>query len=176
MIQVPTYYEGTLVFYRKGIYYLMWSENNTRSEDFHVRYGTSDSPLGKIIILENNLLLVKSKIGAFQLLSQIALWNELPEEISPGQVRSALYAVVKRQIEAPGTFDEKGCLRIGFVGHQLNIGEGYISTGSLYLCCEAFLVLGQDPDGPFWTAPAEEWTQKKLWSGKPVKIDHAIKQ
>ncbi len=115
------------------------------------------------------------RFGAFQLLSQVALWNELPKEVSPGQVRSALYAVIKRQIEAPGTFDENGWLRVGFYGHQPNIGEGYISTGSLYLCSEAFLVLGQGPEEPFWTAPAEEWTQKKLWSGKPAQIDHAIR-
>lgn len=115
------------------------------------------------------------RFGAFQLLSQIALWNELPKGISPGQVRSALHAVIKKQIEAPGTFDENGWLRVGFYGHQPNIGEGYISTGSLYLCSEAFLVLGLAPDEPFWTAPAEEWTQQKIWGGKPAQIDHAIR-
>lgn len=115
------------------------------------------------------------RFGAFQLLSQIALWKELPEGISPGQVRSALYAVIKRQVEAPGTFDENGWLRIGFYGHQPNIGEGYISTGSLYLCSEAFLVLGQGPQEIFWTAPAEMWTQKKIWGGEIAPIDHAFR-
>ncbi len=115
------------------------------------------------------------RFGAFQVLSQIALWDQLPEEVGPGQVRSALYAVIQRQIEAPGTFDENGWLKVGFFGHQNNIGEGYISTGSLYLCAEAFLVLGQAADEPFWTAPEEDWTQKKLWSGNPAPIDHAIK-
>ena len=113
------------------------------------------------------------RFGAFQLLSQVALWKELPKEISPAQVRSALYTVIKRQIEAPGTFDEKGWLKIGFYGHQPNIGEGYISTGSLYLCSEAFLVLGLSPQDPFWTNPPAAWTQKKIWSGEPIPIDHA---
>lgn len=113
--------------------------------------------------------------GAFQLLSQISLWKELPEDIAPAQVRSALYAVIKNQIEAPGTFDEEGWLRIGFYGHQPNIGEGYISTGSLYLCSEAFLVLGLAPEDPFWTNPAKPWTQKKIWSGQQIPIDHAIR-
>lgn len=113
------------------------------------------------------------RFGAFQLLSQVALWKELPEEISPAQVRSALYTVIRNQIEAPGTFDEEGWLQIGFYGHQPNIGEGYISTGSLYLCSEAFLVLGLSPRDPFWTSPPEAWTQKKIWSGEPIPIDHA---
>lgn len=115
------------------------------------------------------------RFGAFQLLSQIALWKQLPEEISPAQVRSALHAVVNRQIEAPGTFDKEGWLRIGFFGHQPNIGEGYISTGSLYLCSEAFLVLGLKPEDPFWADPAEAWTQKKIWSGEEIPIDKALK-
>lgn len=114
------------------------------------------------------------RFGAFQLLSQIALMEALPEEISPAQVRSALYAVVKNQLEAPGTFDENGWLTIGFYGHQPNIAEGYICTGSLYLCSEIFLVLGLGKDDPFWADPAEAWTQKKLWSGKSIPIDHAI--
>ena len=113
------------------------------------------------------------RFGAFQLLSQIALWQELPQEIEPAQVRSALYTVIKNQISAPGTFDEKGWLRIGFYGHQPNIGEGYISTGSLYLCSEAFLALGLSPEDPFWADPYEAWTQKKIWSGVAIPIDKA---
>ena len=113
------------------------------------------------------------RFGAFQLLSQVALWKELPEEIAPAQVRSALYTVIKRQIEAPGTFDAKGWLQIGFYGHQPNIGEGYISTGSLYLCSEAFLVLGLSPQDPFWTNPPKAWTQKKIWGGEAIPIDKA---
>lgn len=54
-----TYREGTYVFYRQGIYYFLWSENDTRSEDYRVRYGTSASPLGPINIPENNLILAK---------------------------------------------------------------------------------------------------------------------
>ncbi len=113
------------------------------------------------------------RFGAFHLLSQVTLRKQLPEEIVPSQVRAALYAVIKNQIEAPGTFDANGWLQVGLVGHQNKIGEAYISTGSLYLCSEAFLVLGLAPDDPFWTAPAESWTQKKLWSGQNIAIDQA---
>jgi len=54
-----TFREGTYVFYRKGIYYFMWSEDDTRSENYRVRYGTSDSPLGKIHVPENNQVIAK---------------------------------------------------------------------------------------------------------------------
>lgn len=115
------------------------------------------------------------RFGAFQLLSQIALWKELPKEIAPAQVRSALYAMIYNQLKAPGTFDKKGWLQIGLYGHQPNIGEGYISTGSLYLCSEAFLVLGLPATDAFWTDNYEPWTQKKIWSGQIIPIDHASK-
>jgi len=38
------YNEGTYVFYRNGKYYFMWSENDTRSAYYRVRYLISDSP------------------------------------------------------------------------------------------------------------------------------------
>lgn len=38
------YNEGTHVFYRNGKYYFMWSENDTRSDKYCVRYLISDSP------------------------------------------------------------------------------------------------------------------------------------
>jgi PelA/Pel-15E family pectate lyase len=38
------YNEGVYVFYRKGKYYFMWSENDTRSATYRVRYLMSDSP------------------------------------------------------------------------------------------------------------------------------------
>lgn len=54
-----TFREGCYVFYRKGTYYFLWSEDDTRSENYRVRYGTSQSPLGPIKISENNLILQK---------------------------------------------------------------------------------------------------------------------
>lgn len=104
------------------------------------------------------------RFGAFQLLSQIALFEELPKGISPGQVRSALKAVIQKHFEADDMFDENGWLTIGFYGHQPEMAEGYISTGSLYLCTEVFLVLGLPPEAAFWSDPSEPWSQKKIWS------------
>lgn len=113
------------------------------------------------------------RCGAFQLLSQVALFQKLPEEINPAQVREALYAVIEKQMNATGTFNDNGWLTIGFFGKQKEIAEPYISTGSLYLCTTAFLVLGLPQQTPFWSAPYESWTQKKIWSGETAVIDHA---
>lgn len=109
------------------------------------------------------------RFGAFQLLSQIALLQKLPEQIVPSQVRAALQAVIEKQMSAQDMFDANGWLTIGFYGHQPEMGERYISTGSLYLCTEVFLVLGLKPESPFWSAPAQAWSQKKIWSGNTKK-------
>jgi hypothetical protein len=114
------------------------------------------------------------RFGAFHLLAQMALRRALPDEVSPAQVRSALSAIIRRSIEAPGTFDAGGWLRIGFCGHQPGVGETYISTGSLYLCTVGLLPLGLAPADPFWSSPAEPWTSVRAWSGQPFPIDHAL--
>ena len=106
------------------------------------------------------------RFGAFQTLAQIALLRELPEKIKPAQVRCALTAVIRKMIEAPGTFDADGWLQIGFCGHQPALGEGYISTGSLYLCSVGLLPLGLPPGDEFWSAVPEPWTFAKNLVGR----------
>lgn len=51
--------EGAEVFYRDGTYYFLWSENDTRSEDYRVRYATATSPTGPLQIPADNLILAK---------------------------------------------------------------------------------------------------------------------
>jgi hypothetical protein len=114
------------------------------------------------------------RFGAFHLLGTMALRKELPDGIAPEQVRGALSAVIRRTIEAPGTFDDHGWLRIGFCGHQPAIAEAYISTGSLYLCCAVFTPLGLPSAEIFWSGPPKSWTAQKVWSGQDVSADHAI--
>lgn len=114
------------------------------------------------------------RFGAFHALAQIAWMRELPEQVKPAQVRCAMTAVIRKMIEAPGTFDKHGWLRIGFYGHQPSLAEGYISTGSLYLCAIALLPLGLPPSDEFWSAPPARWTSQLIWSGQSVPADHAI--
>ncbi|MFF7163383.1 family 43 glycosylhydrolase [Streptomyces sp. NPDC008086] len=55
------YNEGTFVIKRKGTYYFMWSENDTRDENYRVAYATGPSPTGPWtkhgVILEKDLSL-----------------------------------------------------------------------------------------------------------------------
>ena len=114
------------------------------------------------------------RLGAFQTLALMAWHQALPERVKPAQVRCALTAVSRRLMEAPGTFDAQGWLRIGFCGHQPALGERYISTGSLYLCSAGLLPLGLPPTAEFWSAPAAPWTAQKLWAGENMPADHAL--
>jgi hypothetical protein len=116
------------------------------------------------------------RFGALHHLAEMAWRRNLPEGVHPAQVRAAMTAVMTRMITAPGTFDSKGWLTIGFAGHQPAIGESYISTGSLYLCSAAWLPLGLAASDVFWSAPAEPWTAKKAWSGVDIKADHAMQE
>jgi hypothetical protein len=113
------------------------------------------------------------RFGAFHLLADISLQKKLPDDLHPAAVRCALTAVIRRMREAPETFDGRGWLQVGAVGRQPSIRENYISTGSLYLCTFGLLQLGLPAGDPFWTAPAEPWTQKIIWSGVDVRADHA---
>ena len=115
------------------------------------------------------------RCGAFHHLADMALLGRLPVSLSPGQVRSALTAVIKKTLGAPGTFTEKGWLNIGLHGHQEGLADGYITGGSLYLCSEVFLPLGLGAGDPFWTAPGAAWTSVKVWGGiDSVLADHAL--
>ncbi len=114
------------------------------------------------------------RCGAFQHLAQMALQRQLPAELSPAQVRGALSAVIDRTLGAPNTFDSAGWLKIGLAGHQPDLGERYISTGSLYLCSTALLPLGLPASDAFWADPSAPYTGQKAWSGQDILADHAL--
>lgn len=114
------------------------------------------------------------RCGAFHHLADTALRRQLPEELRPAQVRCALTAAIEASLGAPGTYDANGWLTIGLAGHQPQLGEIYISTGSLYLCLEAFLPLGLPASDPFWKDPDAAWTAKRVWSGGDLASDHAL--
>lgn len=115
------------------------------------------------------------RCGAFQPLAQLALAKQLPESLPPGQVRSALTAVISRTLEAPGTYNEEGWLQLGLAGHQPSLAEPYISTGSLYLASLVFLPLGLPVEHIFWTDPRSQWTSCRVWKGEDLPADKALK-
>lgn len=113
--------------------------------------------------------------GAFHHLADMALKKSLPASLKPSQVRGALTAVIKKTLDAPGTFTNNGWLNIGLYGQQLHLAEGYINTGSVYLCMSVFLPLGLPETDEFWAAPSEPWTAVKVWSGQDVvPADHRL--
>jgi hypothetical protein len=115
------------------------------------------------------------RAGAFQGLALAAWRKVLPGDVSPAQARGALSAVIQRTMDAPGTFDANGWLRIGLAGAQPGLGETYISTGSLYLCSVALLPLGLPASAAFWSAPPGRTTWEKAWSGENLPADKAIR-
>lgn len=114
------------------------------------------------------------RLGSFHALADAALLRILPETMNPAQVRCAMTAAMRRQFSRPNTFDSDGWLRVGYAGNQINMGEEYINTGSVYLCMAAFLPLGLPESDSFWSNPPVDWTSLKAWSGEDVGCDHSI--
>lgn len=61
-ITPPGYNEGPFLLKRKGLYYLMWSEFDTRDPRYSVAYATSKSPLGPFVKPANNPILKQSGV------------------------------------------------------------------------------------------------------------------
>lgn len=58
-LQDYAYREGTYVFKRGGVYYFLWSVDDTGAANYHVAYGTSDSPLGPIRVADEPVILIQ---------------------------------------------------------------------------------------------------------------------
>lgn len=111
--------------------------------------------------------------GVFQPLALLVLREELPQELTNGQVRAGMTAVLKRMYGNKGNFNEKGFLTIGFSTSQPDISDYYTNNGSMYLASLAFLPLGLPADHPFWTDEPQPWTSKKAWEGMDFPKDKA---
>lgn len=58
-LQDYAFREAAYVFYRKGLYYFLWSVDDTGSPNYHVAYGTSKSPLGPIEVAKDPVILIQ---------------------------------------------------------------------------------------------------------------------
>lgn len=114
------------------------------------------------------------RTGVLQPLAMLAWQERLPSELSNGQVRAAMTAVIKNMFKDNRNYNKDGFLRLGFNGSQPNISDSYTNNGSLYLASFAFLPLGLSADHPFWTSESESWTSKKAWEGEDFPKDHAM--
>lgn len=149
----------------------LYEEQARRLGRFAVQLERIISPEGTYPVVGRS---ITYRFGHFHALSQAALLGLLPDNLPAAQVRSALTAVIRRQISVPGTFDGDGWLTVGFAGHQLHMSESYINTGSEYLCCAVFLPLGLPESDPFWCGESMPWTGLKAWRGEDVGADHAL--
>lgn len=59
-LQDYAYREAPYVFYRNGLYYFMWSVDDTGSPNYHVAYGTSTSPLGPIKVATDPIVTIQN--------------------------------------------------------------------------------------------------------------------
>jgi hypothetical protein len=154
----------------KGIYAPIKSELALRRmQRFNVLLERLISPEGTFPAIGRS---ATYRMGAFQTLALAAWKYGLPKVMTSGQVRSALTTVMKNMFAVEGNFSKEGFLQLGMVGHQPGIADYYTNNGSLYMTALVFLPLGLPVDAPFWTAPAEDWTQRKAWSGKPFPKDY----
>ncbi len=53
------YREAPYVFYRDGLYYFMWSVDDTGSPNYHVAYGTSTSPTGPVTVASSPIVIIQ---------------------------------------------------------------------------------------------------------------------
>lgn len=170
----PMYYECLEVLTGKGKMRKEWMGCDyatavRRMQRYGVILERLVSPEGTFPVVGRS---ITYRTGVLQPLALLA-WKELlPEELSGGQVRSAITAVIKKMFADNRNFNEKGFLTLGFNGKQPHTSNVYTDNGSLYMATLAFLPLGLPAEHPFWTAPAESWTSKKAWEGEEFPKDH----
>ncbi len=117
---------------------------------------------------------VTYRTAAFQPLAFLALNKALPASLPEGQVRAALEAVHRTIWSHKSNFTSKGFLTIGFAGHQPALGDWYSNNGSMYVAAESFLTLGLPASDSYWTAPEQDWTQKKAFSQQAFPKDYHV--
>lgn len=173
----PMYIEALEIFTEAGKHKKIW---NMPGCDYHkaiARAQRFGMILERLISPEGTLPVVGRSItyrtGSLQTLALLAWRNWLPEELSNGQVRAGMTAVIKRMFSNNRNFNEKDFLTLGFNGSQPGISDYYTNNGSLYMASLAFLPLGLPADAPFWTDASQPWTSKKAWDGEDFPRDHS---
>ena len=69
------------------------------------------------------------RMAALQPLAMMAWQQQLPKELTNGQVRNALTLVMHRMYDHYQNYNEGGYLTIGFCGHQPDVADWYTNKG-----------------------------------------------
>jgi len=153
-----------------GINYKTFREHELkRAQKFSIILERFISPEGTFPVIGRS---TPYRMAAMQPLALMAWYQTLPKELSNGQVRAALTAVMHRMYDQQNNYNEGGFLTIGFCGSQPDTADWYTNNGSLYMTSLSLMPLGLPANHPFWTCEAEPWTQVKAWSGQPFPKDH----
>jgi len=114
--------------------------------------------------------------GVFHHLADTALRQDLPPQLTPAATRVVLGSVIRRTLEAPGTFDDQGWLTMGLAGRQPGLAEPYITTGTLYCASMVFAPLGLPPEAAFWSDPTQPHPWQVVWRGEDFKGDLSLER
>ncbi|KAK8881055.1 hypothetical protein M9Y10_003782 [Tritrichomonas musculus] len=140
---------------KRSILYARWLERLISPEGYYPVFGRS----------------ICCRMGVFHNLADVARRKLKIPNVHPAQIRSALTAVIKKQV-VDQNFTPEGFLKLGFNGDQSDVCEGYFNQGSLYHSALIFLPLGLQKDDQFWASPAQSWTSKLAWEGQKFINDH----
>lgn len=80
-----------------------------------------------------------------------------------GQIKNGLTKVIKKLFDGNQNFTENGFLKLGINGSQIEYANCYTNTGSLYITCIPFMLLGLPEDSDFWKAKLLQNTQEKIF-------------
>ncbi|MBX2859416.1 MAG: DUF2264 domain-containing protein [Cellvibrionaceae bacterium] len=158
-------------YYWEGDINAVYQQQLQRSQRYAEHLERLISPTGTYPPIGRSLTY---RTAAFQPLSQLAHKGLLPDTLPAGRIRSALRAVHQAIFDNPSNFTDDGFLRIGFAGGNLALGDWYSNNGSMYITTASFVHLGLPATDKFWTAPAEDWTQKLAFSGRPFRKDYPV--
>lgn len=173
----PMYIESLEIITEAGKHKNIWNMPGcdyqkaiTRAQRFGMILERLISPEGTLPVVGRS---ITYRTGSLQTLALLAWRKWLPKELTNGQIRAGMTAVIERMFGNDRNFNEKGFLTLGFNGSQPGISDYYTNNGSLYMASLAFLPLGLPADDPFWTDAAQPWTSKKAWDGDDFPRDHA---
>lgn len=161
----PMYIESLEIITEAGKHKNIWNMPGcdyqkaiTRAQRFGMILERLISPEGTLPVVGRS---ITYRTGSLQTLALLAWRKWLPKELTNGQIRAGMTAVIERMFGNDRNFNEKGFLTLGFNGSQPGISDYYTNNGSLYMASLAFLPLGLPADDPFWTDAAQPWTSKK---------------
>lgn len=173
----PMYIEALEVFTEAGKHKRIWNMPECdyhkaieRAQRFGMILERMISPEGTLPVFGRS---ITYRTGSLQTLALISWRGWLPKELTNGQVRSGMTAVIKRMFGDNRNFNAGGFLTLGFNGSQPKISDYYTNNGSLYMASLALLPLGLPADSAFWTDAPQPWTSKKAWEGEDFPRDHA---